>query len=148
MGPIAPMLAIMGPLLSAGMQVMGAFGAKDAGKANAKNIQVETDERVRRQGAEDLRQESRARAVSAASGVTTQGTPSSFMSNLMEENKAELDFLRQSGSSQASIAKGQGQQAFLGGLGGAAGTAAGAASGIGDAFGGKQKNRQDDWLYM
>ena len=150
MGPIAPILAIAGPLLSAGSQLMGAFGAKDKGDSNSAAIRAETAEKVRRQEAQNLQQESRARAASAASGVTSAGTPSSYLSGLMEENKAELDFLKKSGGRQASIAKDQGQSAFLGGLAGAGGTAAGAASGIGSAFGGQQKKSksQNDWLYM
>ena len=155
MGPIAPLMGMLGPLLSAGTSLMGAFGAKDTGKANAAAIGAQTDEEARRMVAQNERTEARARATAAASGTTMAGTPSSFLDAMQKENQAELDYFRRTGQQKQGAARAEGDAAFQSGL-------AGAVGGIGSAFGGfgggggssgtaastGSRPNQNTWLYM
>ena len=148
-------MGMIAPLIGAVTSLMGAFGAKDTGKANAAAIGAQTDEEARRMVAQNERTEARARAASAASGVTTTGTASSFLDAMQKENQQELDYFRRTGQQKQSAARAEGDAAFQSGLAGAVGGIGSAIGGGGfGGFGGgtaastTSRPQQNTWLYM
>ena len=129
-------MGMIAPLIGAVTSLMGAFGAKDTGKANAAAIGAQTDEEARRMVAQNERTEARARATAAASGTTMSGTPSGFLDAMKKENQAELDYFRRTGQPKQSAARAEGDAAFQSGIGSAIGGVGSAIGGFGGVGGG------------
>lgn len=124
--------------VSAAMAVVGAVGqmkaAKQAGKIgemNAANIQAETAESAYRLHQDQQRTESMMRARMAASGAKMESGSFQLYADAMKEAHArDLDWLRRSGASQASMARYEGKTAKSSGMWQAAGSMAKGVSGL------------------
>ena len=97
--------------------------AKEAGKANARLIQAETAEQLRRTRLQFDKQIGTTRAFIGASGVQLNvGTPQRYVDFMKKEQRAQLDWTEKAGKMRASAAKKQGSyvggQAFNQGLAG------------------------------
>lgn len=99
------------------MSVFGAIQGNRAGKQmeslareqellaeeNAVFAQKELDEQVRRQGEEDKRLRSTARARAAASGARLEGTPADYLDYMEEEQGRQLDWMQTAGASKIRL---------------------------------------------
>ena len=110
-----------------GLQVKGAIDAKKQAKANARLEEQQTIEEARRMAKQQKRNLAMARAMSAAGGVRGE-TVSGYLTEMKEEQTAQLEWLKKAGASRASMYRSQGNLALTQGLAGAASTAASAVS--------------------
>lgn len=120
--------AVLG-VFSAVQQYKAGKKADKLAEANAQAAEAETEEEIRRQALADKQQEGLALAKSAAGGSKVTGTVSSYLDTLKNENLANIDWMRRSGSSQAdlerkkgAVAKSQATAGAIGSLAGAAGS--------------------------
>jgi hypothetical protein len=87
--------------------------ARNLSNLNAANIQSETDEMARRQRLANQRLESTARARAAATGVRPgEGSLFTFIKDMQNENKAELDWLIRSGYNKAQLERNRGEYEY------------------------------------
>ena len=86
-------------------QARAAQQAAELGEKNIELIRAETGESMRRLSAQQERQESQARAMAAASGAKLEGSPLTFLTEMEEENQAELDWVKRAGLSKEEIEK-------------------------------------------
>ncbi len=76
---------------------------------NVRAQQAETAETMRRTRMQMQSEESTARAKAAASGVrVSQGSAADYLSFMSDENKSQLDWMQQAGTSQANILQAEG----------------------------------------
>lgn len=122
MAAALPILAVLGPLLSGGMKLLGGLGAKKAGGANAEADRAEAAESARREEAQNAEDQARGRAAAAASGVTTAGTPGRFLEEQEAEARRQIDWLGKAGESRAKASEREGTQGLYKGVGGAIGS--------------------------
>ncbi len=81
---------------------------KKIAKANAERILRENEEGLRRLKKQQEANMAEARARAAASGVTTEGTQKTYLEEMRDAFKSEVDWLRSSGASQAAITQREG----------------------------------------
>jgi hypothetical protein len=102
-----------GNILKLGLGLYGAKQQYDAGKdaeknadRNAELIERETAENTRRMKASQGRAQSTLRARMAASGIKSSGGSSkTFLDEYVKEDENQLEWLQESGASQASITR-------------------------------------------
>ena len=113
-------ISAMTTAYSAYEQHKSADEAKDIADKNAKFAKMETDEQAKRLEKQQARQQSRALAAAAASGVDLEGTPQAYLDELEDVQQEELDWLRKTGYRRAAVLKEQGdfaaQQAYQGAI--------------------------------
>lgn len=121
-----------------GSALIGGIGQIKAGKdakkladANAANMRAETEEAARRLEAQQAENLSTARARAAASGTTGTGSQASFIDKMGTEFGRELEWLKKSGASAASIEERRGAMERSRGFASGLGTIAGGFSGWG-----------------
>jgi hypothetical protein len=83
--------------------------AKKLGKMNAEQTAMETQEGLRRLQITQRQSLGEAKANSAASGISEGGSSSSYIQELGDNYKQELDWLSKSGASQAAIERASGK---------------------------------------
>jgi hypothetical protein len=108
---------------------------KAMAEANAQRIAAEKAEELRKMKASQAQTLSQAQAAAAASGLTLEGSPKTYIEQMRESFKAEQDWLqtasasqqgitRMEGKAQADISVARGQTALVSSVGKAAGGAA------------------------
>lgn len=108
-------------------QERAAAEAEKIGRENAAIIEAETREEVKRAKLQDAATSGKARALAGASGLKTEGSISTFLSDLDTAQKDSLSWLAKSGESRSRIAELTGQYTASQGRAGATGTRAQAA---------------------
>lgn len=81
---------------------------KKLARANAERIKRENEESLRRLKKQQEANMAEARARAAASGMTTEGTQKTYLDEMKDAFKSEVDWLRSSGASQALIQQSEG----------------------------------------
>ena len=105
--------------ISTGSRLLGARQQKKAGKAadalarqNAERIERETAETVRRTGESQQQTLAATRARTGASGIVTgAGSTSDFLEEMQKTFQSDLDWIKESGGSQAAIQRAEGRMA-------------------------------------
>ena len=87
-----------------------ASAAKKAGRMNARYIRQETAEQVRRLEYQNQMTQRTTKAYIGASGVLRRGTPMEYLAEMKEQQRLQVDWLRESGRQRAKIARETGQQ--------------------------------------
>lgn len=112
-------------------QIKAGKDAKKLANENAENMRLETEESARRLAAQQSENLATARARASASGTTGTGSQASYIDKMGSEFTKELDWLKKSGASAASIEQRRGSMAKSAGMWSGLGTIAG---GFGEAF--------------
>ena len=105
-------------------QEAAAEQAQRIANQNAANVEAETAEQVRRTEATNAAASAERVARMAASGGTASGSSQNFLDTQDARQKNDIDWLKQSGSSKANIAREEGRYANLTGKATASGTRA------------------------
>lgn len=111
-GTVAAYIAVAVTAASAAYSAYSANEAaieqKRIANANAERIRRENEEALKRLKKQQAANLAEARARAAASGVTTEGTQKTYLEEMKDAFKNEVDWLRSSGASQAVIAQQEG----------------------------------------
>ncbi len=82
--------------------------AREAGRANARLIQMETNEQLRRTRREFDMMRGETRAIIGASGVRFSGTPAAYLRDMKQEQDRQLAYTKMAGEKRAKAARKQG----------------------------------------
>ena len=82
--------------------------AREAGRANARLIQTETNEQLRRTRREFDMMRGEAVAMIGASGVKFRGTPAAYLRDMKQEQDRQLAYTKMAGEKRAKAARKQG----------------------------------------
>lgn len=82
--------------------------AREAGRANARLIQMETNEQLRRTRREFDMMRGETRAIIGASGVRFSGTPAAYLADMKREQYRQLTYTEMAGKQRAKAARKQG----------------------------------------
>lgn len=130
MSAVGTGLSLVQGMSAAKKQEAAAEESRRLAQKNAANIEAETMEQKRREADAQKDVEAQTRARIAASGVTGAGSPKDYLDTMEAEHAKELDWLRKSGASRASIAKSEGNIAYRQGMASASSTMAGTFSNV------------------
>lgn len=104
---VALVVTILGTAYSVVKQEQAADEAEDIAQANARREQLEAEEEAQRLADRTARESSLIKAIAAASGAEG-GSKEAYLREFEDQRSREINWIRKSGASRASITRAEG----------------------------------------